>query len=154
LSGCPFQQTYIEHVHQQEMAPAAKQRAHTDREEFSVWQDAAGTNKSVIVTVVISTLALTCGYLAGVFQGSLQPTRKASTAAITLHNRSPATIKLLTPIKTRYELGLLLQHEGFEVGAELGVQRGHFASDTLQRWSKCKRFYLVDIWAPQDNYKV
>uniref|UniRef100_A0A383WBA9 O-methyltransferase domain-containing protein n=1 Tax=Tetradesmus obliquus TaxID=3088 RepID=A0A383WBA9_TETOB len=62
-------------------------------------------------------------------------------------------LKYLTPIKSRIELGLLLQQEGFEVGAELGVQRGHFAAETLQRWPKCRRYYLVDIWAPQDNYK-
>jgi hypothetical protein len=136
------------------MAPAAKQRAHTDHEDSSVFHHAAVTNKSIVITLIVSTLALTCGYLAGASQSRWQPTSNASTAAITLHNESPATLKFLTPIKSRYELGLLLQQEGFEIGAELGVQRGHFASETLQRWSKCKRFYLVDIWAPQHNYKV
>jgi hypothetical protein len=136
------------------MAPAAKQRAHTDREESSLFHHASGTNKSIIIKVLISTVALVCGYLAGASQSRLQPTSAASTGAITLQNTSPATLKFLTPIKSRYELALLLQEEGFEVGAELGVQRGHFASETLQRWSECKRFYLVDIWAPQDNYKV
>jgi hypothetical protein len=133
--------------------PVEKQRANI--EEVSAWYESAATKRSVTVTIVVATLTLICGYLAGSTQSStsFQLASKGSTAAITLQNNSPV-LQYLTPVKTRIDLGLLLQQEGFEVGAELGVQRGHFASETLQRWPRCRRYYLVDIWAPQENYKV
>lgn len=40
--------------------------------------------------------------------------------------------KYIPPIKTRAELAGLLQMEGMEVGAELGVQYGLFAVETLR----------------------
>eukprot|EP00775_Hariotina_reticulata_P002367 gene2367-2672_t len=63
------------------------------------------------------------------------------------------TAKPLTPIKSRGHIGLLLQEEGLKIGAELGVQAGQFASETLQSWHNCTRYYLIDTWAPQSNYK-
>lgn len=53
--------------------------------------------------------------------------------------RTCPTSKPLTPIKTRGHIGLLLHEEGFKVGAELGVQAGQFASETLQSWHNCTR---------------
>jgi hypothetical protein len=141
-------------VFERSMMPVAKQRAQS--EEASTCNESAGANRTIIVTLVISSISLFCGYVAGTTQSlsSFQLANQARAAAITLHNQSPVILKYVTPIKSRIELCLLLQQEGFEVGAELGVQRGHFASETLQRWPKCRRYYLVDIWAPQDNYKV
>ncbi|KAF6253518.1 hypothetical protein COO60DRAFT_408390 [Scenedesmus sp. NREL 46B-D3] len=138
------------------MKPAAKQRAYIDGDEAGTWSDAARTSRSIAITLTLSSFALACGYLAGASRSmsSFQPTSKGSAAALlTLHHQSPAKLRFLTPLKSRIELGLLLQQEGLEVGAELGVQRGHFASETLQRWPKCRRYYLVDVWEPQDNYK-
>lgn len=136
------------------MMAVAKQRAHI--EEANAWNEKSASHRIIIITVLISSLALVSGYLAGVTHSlsGLHITKAGSASVTTLHTQSPVMLKYLTPIKSRIELGLLLQQEGFEVGAELGVQRGHFAAETLQRWPKCRRYYLVDIWAPQDNYKV
>lgn len=61
--------------------------------------------------------------------------------------------KYIPPIKTRAELGKLLSSEELTVGVELGVQQGLFAMETLKTWHTCKRYYLVDLWAPQAHYK-
>lgn len=61
--------------------------------------------------------------------------------------------KPIVPIKYRNDIGSLLEGEGFEVGAELGVKRGGFARITLSKWPSCKRYVLTDAWAPLDNYK-
>lgn len=52
----------------------------------------------------------------------------------------------------RQELGQLLEAEGFQVGAELGVQHGYFSRTMLASWPTCRRLVLVDIWANQKNY--
>eukprot|EP00667_Euglena_gracilis_P014116 EG_transcript_14607 len=62
---------------------------------------------------------------------------------------SPTTMAQVT---LRDEIGALLEAENMTVGAELGVQRGWFSLHTLSRWHSCKRYYLVDIWRPQENY--
>ena len=61
--------------------------------------------------------------------------------------------KPITPIRTRYDLPQILNEEGFEVGAELGVQAGRFAEHILKNWVKGKKYYLVDVWKQQENYK-
>jgi hypothetical protein len=53
----------------------------------------------------------------------------------------------------REELGMILKNLSFKIGAELGVQQGIFAFNTLKSWKTADRFVLVDIWAPQQNYK-
>lgn len=54
----------------------------------------------------------------------------------------------------RDDIGTFLDSLGLTVGAELGVQRGEFANTTLNGWTKCKKYYLIDIWDRQDiNYK-
>ena len=57
--------------------------------------------------------------------------------------------------KTRDDLGDIVQREGFERGIELGVQQGFYfyARTMLQKWTSCKEYHLVDLWAPQANYK-
>lgn len=59
-----------------------------------------------------------------------------------------AVIKMIPPPKTRQDIATMLQHEAFEVGAELGVQQGVFAAETLYIWRSCKRYYLVDPYTP------
>jgi hypothetical protein len=54
--------------------------------------------------------------------------------------------------KGRGELGRILEEEGLQTGAELGVQRGVFAGQTLQQWPSCTDYLLVDVWAPLENY--
>lgn len=60
--------------------------------------------------------------------------------------------RYIPPIQTRNDLAAFLESEGFAVGVELGVQTGRFAAHTLQKWPSCKRYYLVDLWAQQENY--
>lgn len=54
--------------------------------------------------------------------------------------------------KYRYELGNILQSEGARTGVELGVQRGGFAAQLLQRWPSCRKYVLVDLWHSQTKY--
>ena len=61
-------------------------------------------------------------------------------------------IKPLPALKTREELGGLLESLNFTSGVELGVQRGIFAEATLKNWPSCKEYHLVDIWKRQENY--
>ena len=35
---------------------------------------------------------------------------------------------------------------------ELGVQRGIFSKELLDRWPSATLYVLVDIWSSQDNY--
>jgi hypothetical protein len=60
--------------------------------------------------------------------------------------------KPFTPLKTRDEMGKLLESEGFRVGAEVGVQHGTFAQTTLSHWPSCEKYYLIDVWSQQTKY--
>lgn len=78
------------------------------------------------------------------------------TALSGLHSSSSSSscqpvVKLIPPPKTRQDIALMLQHEGFEVGAELGVQHGVFAAETLWVWRSCKRYYLIDDYSEADQ---
>jgi hypothetical protein len=115
------------------------------------------TSAKLLTIAIAACSCFLLGFMAG---GSglsgFQLRSKADTAAIRLHTHKHAhpLPKYLPPIKSRGELPKLLETEGHEVGVELGVQRGNFAAETLRLWPRCKKYYLVDIWAPQDNYKV
>lgn len=61
-------------------------------------------------------------------------------------------VKPIRPIETREMIANILEEEKFEVGAELGVQKGIYAEHNLKIWKSCKRYYLVDAWAHQENY--
>lgn len=56
------------------------------------------------------------------------------------------------PTPARSNLFKVLQQEGLKIGAELGVQAGLFAEHALREWPACTEYYLVDIWAQQENY--
>jgi hypothetical protein len=60
----------------------------------------------------------------------------------------------LRPLKTRQEIGRLLQEQGeeFRTGLEVGVQHGYNAKEILSQWNHCTTFYLVDTWAQEPNY--
>ena len=60
--------------------------------------------------------------------------------------------ELLMSITKREELGKICETLGFEIGVELGVQRGYFAHSILENWTTCKRYLLVDLWGQQKNY--
>lgn len=40
-----------------------------------------------------------------------------------------------------------------QIGVELGVQKGKYALKMLESWPSCERYYLVDLWAHQVNYR-
>lgn len=56
------------------------------------------------------------------------------------------------PIKTREELGRLLEREGKHDGVEVGVQAGWFAKALLQNWPSASKYVLVDLWKQQAGY--
>lgn len=60
--------------------------------------------------------------------------------------------KPIPTFKTRFDLGDILHDEGFEIGVELGVQRGLFAEKLLSKWKSAKLYVLVDLWQNQENY--
>jgi hypothetical protein len=63
--------------------------------------------------------------------------------------RAAAAAKPLLPLRLRLDIGGLLEREGLQTGAELGVQTGAFAAKTLAAWPSCTRYYLVDLWGHQ-----
>ena len=83
-----------------------------------------------------------------------EPTMLQPTSLPTNHPTTPyPTISFSSIVRTREDIADLLQNEnGMEVGAEIGVQQGHFAAHNLNKWTKCKRYYLVDVWKKQQNY--
>ena len=59
----------------------------------------------------------------------------------------------LPTLKTRDDLGSLLESLGFHTGVELGVQRGIFAKSMLDQWKSATEYVLVDLWSHQANYE-
>ena len=59
----------------------------------------------------------------------------------------------LPTLKTRDELGSLLESLEFHTGVELGVQRGVFAKSMLDQWKSATEYVLVDLWGHQANYE-
>ena len=59
---------------------------------------------------------------------------------------------ILLPLDTRGKLATFLESEKAKVGVELGVQNGNFAETMLHQWSHNVKYYLIDIWAPLQNY--
>eukprot|EP00961_Rhodomonas_salina_P156949 2112891-Rhodomonas_salina.3 len=56
----------------------------------------------------------------------------------------------------RNDIGTSMDELDSRVGVELGVQEGKFAQKILERWGRCSRFYLVDLWQRQEeseNYR-
>lgn len=117
------------------------------------------TAKSVILCVCL------CG--AVLLTARTLPTRAAprtvasathvQTAAGTRANVVPTARKglcgkILLPLDTRGKLATFLESEKAKVGVELGVQNGNFAETILRQWQHNARYYLVDIWAPLENY--
>jgi hypothetical protein len=62
-------------------------------------------------------------------------------------------IKPISPIMYRKDIGFLLESENLKIGAEIGVQKGEFAHQILSIWTSCERYYLVDSWKSQENYR-
>jgi len=74
-------------------------------------------------------------------------------SSLTDDSKDSLTCPLPVPVfETRYDIGTLLENEGFVSGVELGVQRGYYAAEVLKRWRSCQEYVLVDLWAKQDNY--
>ena len=62
----------------------------------------------------------------------------------------PAPIRTL---KKKGEIPLVLQEEDMRVGVEIGVFRGGFSNWVLSNWPACTKYYMVDLWSAQDNYR-
>ena len=62
----------------------------------------------------------------------------------------PAPIRTL---KKKGEIPHVLQEEQLRVGVEVGVFRGGFSNWMLSNWPACTRYYMVDLWSAQNNYR-
>jgi len=65
--------------------------------------------------------------------------------------RSPGYIK---PFTDRKDFIRRLASRRFESACEVGVQAGAHAVIILRYWPLLKKFYLVDLWKHQKNYRV
>eukprot|EP00274_Cyanoptyche_gloeocystis_P007710 CAMPEP_0196666668 /NCGR_PEP_ID=MMETSP1086-20130531/64644_1 /TAXON_ID=77921 /ORGANISM="Cyanoptyche gloeocystis , Strain SAG4.97" /LENGTH=272 /DNA_ID=CAMNT_0042003893 /DNA_START=537 /DNA_END=1355 /DNA_ORIENTATION=- len=66
-----------------------------------------------------------------------------------------ALAKRWDPLPTfsrREDFGAFLTSQGFEFGAEVGVQAGIFSEQLLSRWTSSKQYILIDCWRAQANY--
>ena len=66
-------------------------------------------------------------------------------------SRAPRPV---VPFRGRADLAYQLERDfPHGRGCELGVQRGVFSAQILERWTSCARYHLVDLWSQQPNYK-
>ncbi len=70
-----------------------------------------------------------------------------------MFGKTPAGAEPPFSFNLRHEIPTHLEKEGFKIGAELGVQSGAYAAETLQLWKSCEKYYLIDVWKHQVNYK-
>ena len=61
--------------------------------------------------------------------------------------------KPIRTLKKKGEIPFVLQEEGMRVGVEVGVFRGGFSNWVLSNWPACTKYYMVDLWSAQDNYR-
>lgn len=80
-------------------------------------------------------------------------------SSITRHIGAPSDCQVDTRLlqelqflPDRNALGDLAQRLGFTTGAELGVLRGELSKTFLDRWPSNVKYYMIDLWAHQDNY--
>jgi hypothetical protein len=66
--------------------------------------------------------------------------------------RNEGTWVPVTVPPERNLLGTMLDQLDLKVGIEIGVQRGEYAEELLSLWKSCKKYYLIDVWAPQEVY--
>ena len=52
----------------------------------------------------------------------------------------------------RNNIAYYLNFQNFTRGVELGVAGASFSKITLEGWSKCEKYILVDLWGHQENY--
>lgn len=65
----------------------------------------------------------------------------------------PPPPKPIRTFKFKGELAFVLQEERLKIGVEVGVFRGGFSGWMLSHWKACERYYMVDLWAPQQHYR-
>lgn len=59
-----------------------------------------------------------------------------------------------SPPPVRYDIGSILEAEGFTEGVELGYMNGVFANNTLTRWAKARKYYMLDLKNGLQNITV
>ena len=66
------------------------------------------------------------------------------------HRKWPAPIRTF---KYKGELPSLLAEERLRFGVEVGVFKGGFSRWMLDHWRTCEKYYMVDLWDAQLNYR-
>jgi|UniRef100_A0A8J9SJD4 hypothetical protein len=109
---------------------------------------------STIILFTLSLATLTVAVLTFLVfsevQTQFEPLGTHTPCEIGVLYRGPAGIPAL---RSKADLGPLMQARGFTDGAEVGVQSGVHAQQILQAWTSCQKFHLVDLWGHQENYK-
>ena len=129
-------------------------------------KDVTRRRKAILVAVCVATCMLlfvafssTTSVVAPIPPASVAPKilataqRRPPRTAPAVAWNPPRVLPTIPTFKTRFQLGNILNELSFTTGVELGVQRGVFAEATLRKWTRCKRYVLVDLWAHQQNYK-
>ena len=103
-------------------------------------------------------LLIICGILflgTLVFQDTVKhaSTKVTSSSAVLFGSKCDAIDRGVPTFMTRDKLGEILNAEGHTIGVELGVQKGLYSKTLLSKWHSVQEYHLVDVWAPQENYK-
>lgn len=80
---------------------------------------------------------------------SMRESKVCSSPISTSTRRTPP----VPTFKLRWDLGEIIEREGMTSGVELGVQRGIFSAEILDRWQSCNRYVLVDLWSEPNAFK-
>lgn len=118
------------------------------------------TGKSVLLCLCICSAVLLTARSLPARAAPSTPASTSTSAAVTTPTfanivttaRKGLCGQILLPLDTRGKLANFLQSEKAKVGVELGVQNGNFAETILHQWRHNVKYYLVDIWAPLENY--
>tara|TARA_B110001452_G_scaffold9585_1_gene8207 strand:- start:549 stop:1628 length:1080 start_codon:yes stop_codon:yes gene_type:complete len=62
-------------------------------------------------------------------------------------------VKPIRVFKRKGEIPVVLQEEGQKIGVEVGVFKGGFSNWVLSNWPACTKYYMVDLWDAQANYR-
>ena len=105
-----------------------------------------------LAVIVIGALSLSTDFSAS---SSLRPRAVKVTKVVGASppcREAPPLSDFALAFKHRDDLAAILEEEGLTTGAELGVQEGIFANSNLAKWTRAKRYTLVDVWSHIENY--
>lgn len=104
--------------------------------------------------LLFACIASCClGYAIGHFPTNIYEEKAVAEIESTGPCSDPMKNQGVPTFMERYDLGSIIESENMTVGVELGVMTGSLSKQILERWPSCKEFWMVDVWAHQENYK-